>query len=451
VRRTLAVVAVATAVLAASTGCGSSPASAPQASAPPATAPPATIAADGTVDWQGCGDGMRCATLAVPVDGDDPASPTLDLAVAMRPATTGDRIGVLVVNPGGPGVTAVDWLGRARSLDGLNRNFDLVAWDPRGVGRSTPLDCGTAVSVNDAVADPAAVAAACTATSPALATNLGTDETVRDLEAIRTALGETTISFLGLSYGTFIALAYARAHPDRLRALVLDGPVNPADSLAELLEAQAVAMEAVVVSVGANADGTNLYDQVAATAAVDPTTLGFAGIAATYDPASHRLLRQALVAALGGDPSGLARLAASYTSAVSAPAYLATLCTDTDRPADPAAHDAMARRLAAVAPRLGPTVAGEVAACAWWPGGPGERWDPTVAGGPPVLVVAATGDAATPLAVAQAVDAAITDSVLVVNVADNHTSMSSSQCVRDVVAAYLATVTLPAAGTQCGA
>jgi len=203
VRRTLAAVAVAAAVVAATTGCGPDT----------ATDPPASTATNASLDWQGCGDGMWCTTLAVAVDGDDPTSPTMDLAVAMRPATTGDRIGVLAVNPGGPGATAVDWLGRARSLDGLNRNFDLVTWDPRGVGRSTALGCGTDVGVDDAVANPEAVAEACAASSPGLATNLGSDETVRDLEAIRTALGEDTISFLGFSYGTYIGLSYARAHP----------------------------------------------------------------------------------------------------------------------------------------------------------------------------------------------------------------------------------------------
>jgi len=436
---------------------------------PPDAAPNDTAGLDASqptsaTTWTGCGDRLQCATLEVPVDWDDPDGATIDLAVVRRMAT-GPSLGPLLVNPGGPGASGVQWLSATSAFDGLNEQFDLVSWDPRGVGDSTRLDCGgvggpdgieahraspigaEAATNLDLVAE---MAGACALGSPELVANMGTDQTVGDMEAIRVAMGSEQISFMGFSYGTYLGLAYAERFGPRLRAMVLDGVVDPALTLQELLAAQLAGMEPFVDAITTTADGTNLFDQAAATPGVDPAVLSFAAITATYDPSLPSVLRQALTAAIAGDSTGLRTLANRYWSAASFTAYLATLCSDMDRPNDLAGYEAMANALSASAPRLGPAVAGEVAGCAWWPAPPGTD-DPATPGvdAPQVLVVGATGDLATPLAMAEAVDAALGTSVLIIHESGSHTSFGRSVCVDTLVIAYLIELAVPADPTSC--
>ena len=213
-----------------------------------------------TLGWHGCSGGFRCGTLTVPVDEAAPAGPTLDLAVIRRPARDpGTRIGSLVFNPGGPGAPAVAFL---RSIadtlpDQIRDRFDLVAFDPRGVGSSHPIECQdsldpvfdqsfqpeTAAERAGLVDAVRSLAAACAARSGALLPHVSTVDAVHDLERLRVALGEDTLSFVGYSYGTFLGASYASAHPDRVRAFVLDGPVDSTMSAREVALAQARGFE----------------------------------------------------------------------------------------------------------------------------------------------------------------------------------------------------------------
>src|ERR1700739_3471688 len=207
-------------------------------------------------DWGSCqhwlGDTgdiprARCATVSVPVDYGQPDGAHAQLAVIKIPAT-GQRIGALMINPGGPGQSAVDVVaGMAASLkdSDITRHFDLVGFDPRGVGHSTPeLRCRTDAEPDafrrEALADysPAGVAhiedlyrqlaAEClNKVGAEFLANVGTVNVARDMDVVRRALGETQINYLGFSYGTQLGTAYAQAFPQNIRAMVLDGAIDP--------------------------------------------------------------------------------------------------------------------------------------------------------------------------------------------------------------------------------
>ncbi|MGW7413730.1 alpha/beta fold hydrolase [Streptomyces sp. NPDC054863] len=205
-------------------------------------------------DWQDCpltGQTTReCATLKVPVDAAKPGSGTLDLAVSRLPATDRKRrIGALVMDPGGPGLPGL-YTSANLLPPQIRALFDVVGFDRRGSGRSTPVDCGeTGAPVRQlAEAEPAGLAEAdvpavtasldayvtkCRAKYGELTAHLGTKDVTADLESIRLALGEDKLSLLFLSYGTLLGQEYLRTHPDRVRAAVLDGTVDPDVSGAE--------------------------------------------------------------------------------------------------------------------------------------------------------------------------------------------------------------------------
>lgn len=409
---------------------------------------------DSSLVWSPCGSGAQCTTVTVPVDSGDPTGPHINLAVTRRPATEHppdkSQPPVVFVNPGGPGVAAGRWLGATTMFAGLGRYADVVSWDPRGTGDSTPLDCD-APGVPDATQVQRTVdtadglqelVAACIGGSPDVVARLGNDYDVADLDAIRAALGIDRISYLGFSWGSYLGLGYAARFGDRVDAMVLDGIVDPAVDLEGLLVAQAEGLERLVDRIGADPDGgRHLVDVLYDDPAVDNNVVAFAAIAAGYDPARHDLLRRALTDATGGDTAGLERLAGSYWDAVELPAYLGTLCVDLDAPRRRIDHIAMRTRLVRTAGRLGGAIADETAGCALWP-----RPDTTVtspsppppgAPAPPIMVVGATGDLATPLGFAQSVHNRWPNTRLVIHDADHHTSYGTSACVRRAADAHL--------------
>ena len=420
-------------------------------SVPPASSPVTPL------QWSACGGVVECATLTVPADWADPTGPSIELAVARRPAT-GASAGTLFVNPGGPGASAADRVIAGTWPAALVESFDLVSWDPRGVGASTNLDCGgvggtngTAVHRNPTdTAGLEAFVSACTTGSPGLVDHLGTSESVADLDALRLAMGIDRLNYLGFSYGTYLGLAYLRAYPDAVRTLVLDGVVNPAEDIEQLLTAQSLAMEQFLVEAADQPDGANLFDLARSSPSVDPDTLAFAAIAASYSPSGAGRLRAALSAATTGDQRGLEQLAESYWSGVSYTAYLATLCSDLPHPEDLAAHAAMTARMALVSPRLGTAIADEVRGCALWPGSTVAPWPATTAGSDAVIiVVGATGDRATPLASAEAVHTALGTGALIIHEADGHTSFDASPCVQQLVIDAVATGAAPPSRSRC--
>ncbi len=217
---------------------------------PADTLPPTTA---GTIEWGPCDGGaptgadLECGSLTVPLDYARPDGETIDIAVA-RAATANDdeRIGSLVFNPGGPGGSGIEFLQTAALVmpPEIADRFDLVSFDPRGVGASTAVDC--AIDLDDkitllepgddagwdaVVADAEANAALCTDDTIRTSPYFGTNNAARDLDELREALGDERLSYVGFSYGTRLGATYAELFPDRVRALVLDGAVKPTDRL----------------------------------------------------------------------------------------------------------------------------------------------------------------------------------------------------------------------------
>lgn len=192
--------------------------------------------------WASCRDDFECSTLTVPLDWSDPDGATIDLALIRKPARGADRIGSLLVNPGGPGEPGVEfltmWTQGGSVPAELAARFDLVSWDPRGTGDSGGIRCMTdqdftepdplpypptqaerdrVIALSDVITE------RCEADFGEVIPHVGTRATVRDLDMIRAALGDEGLTYVGYSYGSTIGLEYLRMYPDKVRAVVLDG------------------------------------------------------------------------------------------------------------------------------------------------------------------------------------------------------------------------------------
>src|ERR1700730_5182985 len=216
----------------------------------------------GAITWTPCRNGaVQCATLDVPLDAAHPDGERISLALARRPAT-GKRVGVLLTNPGGPGASGIQFLEDAASVfrPEILRRFDIVSWDPRGVGASAPIRCldnldafyavdripenAAAVARNVAVARE--FAESCKQRTGRELRDVATSASVADMDAIRAAIGEARISYMGFSYGTFLGARYADAYPQHVRTMVLDGVVDPSASYSDATIAQAKGFEDVL-------------------------------------------------------------------------------------------------------------------------------------------------------------------------------------------------------------
>jgi pimeloyl-ACP methyl ester carboxylesterase len=440
------------------------------------------------VRWTSCSDGVgdvECATLVVPLDHDRPDGETIELALARRPAADpARRLGVLAVNPGGPGGSGVDLLLGGFGVGGeVDERFDLVSWDPRGVGDSTAVTCGDRRLDEWLDADPSpddaqewtaldeaaeALADECEEDDGPLLPYVGTDATVADLDLIRAALGEEQLSYLGLSYGTLIGLLYLEAHPERVRTMALDGIVDPAAALPEHARAQTEGFEAALVAMAdwcstercAVPDVLAAYDDVAdrveqAPIPADPypplgpAQLPIAAAAALYDADSWSYLADGLADAQEGDGRLLASLADAYFSGASFTAYAAVICSDFGPP-DRAGFERLADELGADFPRFGPSLAHELLPCAYWPAPPARTPRPVEVptDTAPVLLVAGRRDPATPLEHAEAVAAQVPSRLLVVDM-DGHIALGSNACATDWITRHLLDATLPPADTTC--
>jgi pimeloyl-ACP methyl ester carboxylesterase len=428
------------------------------------------------VEWEGCGGGDQCGVLEVPLDWADPTGPTIELALLRHPAGDPERrVGILTTNPGGPGASGIEFAAGGGPFAGtaLGERFDVVGWDPRGVGGSAPLACDGDVDeaflrldsdpddpAEQAALDAAAAefAAGCGEAFGELLPHVGTDQVAFDLEAIRRSLGQP-MAYVGFSYGTFIGLRYAELFPSGARSIVLDGVVDPTDSLTDLLRAQVAAFDDVVAE--ALGDRADEWDRLAAEVEVEPVPtddgrgLGPADLAtgtglAGYDEEYWEYLREGVDDALDGDGSLLLAMADAYRDLGSYAAYQAVSCVDSENPRGSEAWAAFAAELEGVSPRLGAGFANEMLPCAFWPVPSRPVIGPVRAeGSPPILVIGTTGDPATPVAQAEAVAAGLADGHLLVYDGEGHVAIGRDDCVDDVVEAYLLDGVLPADGARC--
>jgi pimeloyl-ACP methyl ester carboxylesterase len=223
---------------------------APANATPAPDAPPTdTGASIPSLDFQPCGEaGALCATAAVPLDYDDPNGETITLAVAKVPATDqANRIGTVFFNPGGPGGPGADAIRSGAAAifpEAVRQLFDIVSFDPRGVGESTPIRCfasadeqievlsgapsiptnrGEVAALND---QSRMYGEFCAANAGPLLSRMSTANVARDMDVLRAAVGDEQLTYVGVSYGTHLGSVYANLFPDRVRALALDGNLD---------------------------------------------------------------------------------------------------------------------------------------------------------------------------------------------------------------------------------
>ena len=464
--------------------------------------------------WQSCaeflGDVSRlptaeCATVAVPVDYAKPQGAQAQIAVIRIPAR-GDRIGALVVNPGGPGASAVDTvagMGAALADTELLERFDLVGIDPRGVGHSTPaLRCRTDAEFDAFRAQPmadyspagvaqiervlTAFAESCLDRMGAeFLANVGTAAAAQDMDVVRAALGDEQINYLGFSYGTQLGAVYAARYPDRIRAMVLDGAVDPAmDPLAKSLRQQAGFQQAFDRYATDCAQSTGcplgtdpgsfvdryhqlvdpLVDRPAATP--DPRGLGYqdalTGTAsALYSPRYWTYLTSGLLGLQRGtDPTDLLLLADDYQQRDRngryknrQDAFTAIRCVDATFPKDPAVWADFDRQVRLAAPFLS---YGEFTGyaprdvCALWPVPPtpivGEASSP---GPGKVVVVSTTGDPATPYQSGVDLARQLGANLITFDGSQHTVVFNGDACVDTAVVDFLMDLQQPAPGLQC--
>lgn len=467
--------------------------------------PPQPTPGPSSLGWKACGEpGERfeCATLTVPLDHDTPNGPTVDLAVIRLPAPpAATRLGSLVVNPGGPGASGVEFV-RAAAVDTfpteLRTRFDIVGFDPRGVGTSRPITCGGSagdlltldLAPDDdgerrAVLNAAQRAARdCQVTDGDVLPHVSTADVARDLDLLRAALGDTRLTYVGYSYGTFLGASYAALFPDRVRALVLDGAVDPALDAVGRARGGARALEEALQSALAECRETADCPIPPGNATVANVDALLARLERSALPApylgSGRALRagDALLAhlvllrdreqgwpvlleglgmAFEGDGSLLLATAdsASGRGSDTVAAYLGPLLAVNclDIPAPPAADlPRLAGELAAESPRFGAAELYLLAACSYWPVPPQRATAPIAApGAPPIVVVGATGDAVTPYDWSVSLAGQLENAVLLTRDASRHTAFGGDNvCTDRAVTAYLLELVVPQPGRSCG-
>jgi pimeloyl-ACP methyl ester carboxylesterase len=469
----------------------SAPAAAPAPT--PSPHPPETPPALGTngaavpvLHWAPCHGSFQCTPATVPLSYREPRGATITLSVIRLPA--GDparRLGSLFVNFGGPGTDGVGELTRfaARYPPELRARFDLVSFDPRGIGGSAPVSCpgadrlppaGSPLRQPDAFfAASAATGKACAA-SGALLTHLSTANVARDLDLLRQATGDAALNFYGYSYGSYLGGTYANLFPDRVRAMTLDGTL---DLVANATgkpgqEKQPVDVRAGVA--GAQEEELDRFFAVCAAAgpecafsAGDPKR-NFAGIfahasrgpgvaslmktvtSALYQSGRWKRLAQTL-AAMPADPDPAVPVLDPYVPAHS-PGFLAVQCVDSDNPQSPADYAALATGESARRPYFGLSAVYSMAQCVGWPARDEDRytgpWDRPRKN--PVLVLNNRFDPATPLADAQATAAELGDGRVLVVDGYGHTSLDvPSACASAAVVRYLTDLAAPPVGTTC--
>ncbi len=446
------------------------------------------------VQWTPCGD-LQCGSVTVPLDYDNERGPTLQIAVARHPAEIpSERIGSLVINPGGPGASGINDLPDELSVltpDLLDR-FDIVSFDPRGVERSRPVTCTgpttsptPATPVDPVPTTPAArqallrndreFASQCEQRSGGILPYVGTVDAARDLDRIRAALGDARLTFIGHSYGTLLGATYAELFPTHLRAMVLDGAIDPALSTAVYATDQADSLESELQAFFAWCAAAGCPWQPAG----DPTSalLGLiqasqtralpvaggapAGAGDLYDAllaglgsrSSWPTLAGALAGAASGDGSAVALMAGNYETGGSTNAADAEEAIDClDHPVSRVVprYPLLAAQFARSAPVFGPLLAWGLLGCATWPVPPTRVPAPASdLGAPPILVVGTTGDPVTPYSWSVGLAKELTGGRLLTWRGQSHVAYYYSACVRAFVETYLIAGTLPPPGTTC--
>lgn len=451
--------------------------------------------------------GLECARLTVPLDYAHPQGPTSTLGLLRKPAPDpSQRIGSLVMNPGGPGasgMSAAAGMTDQVNASGLGRSFDLVGFDPRGIASSRPqVRCLTdrewdgSRAEPDSDSTPAGVertqreeqeyAAKCAQRTPReLLANIGTRDVVKDLDVLRSALGDPKLNYLGYSYGTRIGAEYSRQFPGNLRSMVLDGAVDPTQTTNEESVSQGAGFQKAFdafagwcadqesCALGRDRDprrAVEEFQRLTRPLLAHPVPVGdgrqlshkdatTAATQALYSQSLWPSLNTGLAQLSHGRGEQLMKLADSYYErggnghyANITDAYNAVRCVDDPRVSDPNAQRDSDARYRRAAPFLddGQPPSSALDTCAYWPVPPNRKPDPSrPTGAPPPLVISTTGDPATPYQSGLNLANALHGGLLTFDSTQHTAFLQGNSCVDDMTTRYLADRVLPAPGARC--
>ncbi|MER6958961.1 alpha/beta hydrolase [Streptomyces sp. NPDC000618] len=462
------------------------------------------------LSWRSCGvPGFECATMKAPLDYADPGAGDVRLAVERKKATgPGKRLGSLLVNPGGPGGSAVAYLQQYAGIGypaEVRARYDMVAVDPRGVAGSEPVECLDGRTMDsytqtDTTPDDQRetgelvdaykeFAEGCGAHSARLLRHVSTVEAARDMDILRAVLGDGKLTYVGASYGTFLGATYAGLFPDRVGRLVLDGAMDPSLPARRLNLDQTAGFETAFQSfakdcvrqpdcplgrkgtapakVGENLkaffakldrrpipagdpDGRRLGEALATTGV----------IAAMYDESTWEQLREALTSAMKqNDGSGLLVLSDSYYERDAEGRYANLMAANAavnclDLPAAFATPEQVEKALPSfekASPVFGEGLAWASLNCAYWPvRATGEPRRIEAKGAAPIVVVGTTRDPATPYRWARSLAGQLASARLLTYEGDGHTAYGrGSHCIDSAINAYLLRGTPPTKGKRC--
>lgn len=470
----------------------------PSASSTPTTGPLAEFYNQQVV-WKNCGD-ADCARITVPLDYADPGGATVDLAAA-RVKATGEAIGTLFVNPGGPGGSAIDYAKAADYIvtPDVREHYDIVGIDPRGVATSDPVHCSTDAQIDDFMAadgtpdspaeeqsiidDSAAMGRHCATAAGPLYAHMGTGDSARDLDIARAVIGAEAFNYLGKSYGTMLGATYAELFPDRVGRMVLDGALPASLDLVDISKGQAEAFEVALRDfvenclthddcplAGTTDEGVQQVRDWLTSLDSDPIPAGdrdlneplaaYAILSYLYFPSyDYDALRPALAKAMDGRDAGpllsllddrISRAPDGRYADNSTDAFYAVTCLD--RPFTGTVEDVRryAEQWAVSAPTFGAALAWGMLPCKDWPATEDTVTETTAAGSNPILVVSTKNDPATPYQWGVKLAGDLENATLLSWDGFGHTAyFEGSSCIDEAVDAYLLTGAVPVDGVLC--
>jgi pimeloyl-ACP methyl ester carboxylesterase len=449
------------------------------------------------LEWVDCGDGFECATAEVPLDYDQPRRESIELALIRRPAPDpAQRIGTLFVNPGGPGGSGVNFLrGAPEQAFAALAGFDVVSWDPRGVGASVPdAACGPStdgpvefhrpdtVDPAQLVADADAFVASCVAASGEILAHLSSANSARDLDLLRRAVGDERLNYVGVSYGSMIGAAYATLFPGRTGAIVLDSPVDveewtarPIDVIREQLTGFENTLDRLFAAcAGAGTacppgshDPEATFDDILARLDREPLETGDPdhpfpvtgdevrdlAASAMYDPTTWHAFAAAAAAVGDGDPAPLVTFGATYGSRLVRDTGALIQFVDARWPRSIEPYLDAGRRAFRMFDHFWFGTGYDDVAAARWPVKDRDALRGEVehdSGALPILVVASTYDPATPYAGAEELVRDLGNARLLTFRGNGHPALQSfDPCLWGATLDYLYAGALPADGATC--